>query len=428
MRVRFGPFEADSTSGQLFKNGIPVKLRAQPFHILMMLLRTPGELVTRDALRTSLWSQSTYVDFENGLNSSISRLRLALDDVAKTPVWIETVPKRGYRFIGQVPRPEAVAAYLKGHYVISPHTTESMRKSLAYFEQAIRLDPCYSLPYHGAALVFILRSMLDDLRPAEALPRAEEYLRQGLECPHPSAMVYNTLAMLRTFQRRWTEAEQASRAALELEPGNPYVHMIRAQLSYCRGDLDDSIAQASKAVDVDPTNSRTHMHLVKALYYARQFDRCVQAGDAGLDVCPDPYIGFYTAFALLELGKPDQAMERVKRVNRPGSPLAVESAMRAFIAAKARHTDEARDVLSALKQARETSYVPAIAIAWLEMALGHFAISIDWLLIAVQEQEPFLSSATVSPAYDPLRAHPRWSDFEYQLDASATLTCSVDHR
>jgi hypothetical protein len=193
--------------------------------------------------------------------------------------------------------------------------------------------------------------------------------------------------------------------------------MIRAQLSYCRGNADDSIAQASKAVALAPTNSRTHMHLVKALYYARRFEDCVQAGDAGLDVCPDPYIGFYTAFALIELGKPDQAMDRVRRVNRPGSPLAVESAMRAFITAHAGHVDEAHLVLGDLKARRKTSYVPAIAISWLEMTLGHHLASIDWLLRAIEEGEPFLSSATVSPAYAPLRALDEWSNVEQKLKA-----------
>lgn len=427
MRYEFGPFEVDSSAGRLLRDGVPIPLREQPFQVLVALLSSPGEVVSREALRSRLWGESTFVDFENGLNSSISRLRVALDDVANNPVWIETVPKRGYRFIGLAPNSEAVTAYLKGHYVISPHTTESMRKSFGYFTEAIRLDPSYALPYHGAALVFILRSMLDDLSPIEALPKAEEYLMRGLECPQKSAMVYNTLAMLRTFQRRWTEAENASNAALQLEPNNPYIQMIRAQLSYSCGKADDSIAQASKAVELAPTNSRTHMHLVKALYYARRFEDCVQAGDAGLDVCPDPYIGFYTAFALLELGKPDEAMDRVRRVNRPGSPLAVESAMRAFIAAKAGHRDEAQAVLNDLRQRRARVYVPAIAIAWLEMALGNHAASIDWLLRAIEEREPFLSTATISPAYDPLRVLCQWSEVEQRLNPCAIAEIST-HR
>src|ERR1039457_1133782 len=116
MRYQFGSFEVDSVAGRLLKYGVPVPLRDQPFQVLLTLLGSPGEVISRETLRTRLWGDSTFVDFENGLNSAISRLRDALDDVAKTPVWIETVPKRGYRFIGPLPRSAAVTAYLKGHH------------------------------------------------------------------------------------------------------------------------------------------------------------------------------------------------------------------------------------------------------------------------------------------------------------------------
>ena len=130
LRYQFGSFDVDSVAGRLLKRGAPVLLREQPFQVLLTLLSTPGEVVSRETLRTRLWGDSTFVDFENGLNSAISRLRDALDDVAKTPLWIETIPKRGYRFIGPLPRSTAVTAYLKGHHVISPHSHESMVKSL----------------------------------------------------------------------------------------------------------------------------------------------------------------------------------------------------------------------------------------------------------------------------------------------------------
>lgn len=417
MRVQFGPFEVDSNAGRLLKNGVPLKLREQPFQILLSLLDRPGELISRETLRKRLWGESTFVDFENGLNSAISRLRDALDDISTTPTWIQTVPKRGYRFIGPLPASAAATAYLKGHHVISPHSPEAMRKSLAYFEEAIQLDPAYALAYHGAALVYILRCLLDDLRPAEALPRADEYLARGLACPQKPAMVYNTLAMLRTFQRRWAEAEKASLTAMKLEQTNPYVRMIRAQLLYCRGQHDNAVEEARRAVDLDPTQPRTHMHLVKALYYARRFDECVCAGDAGLDVCPDPYIAFYTAFALIAMGRPDDALHRAERVKRAGSPQAVESAMWGFIAASAGREAEAVNALHVLKQRRDTGYVPAIAIAWLEIALNNFDSSIEWLMLACQEREPYLASAKVSPAYDPLRELPRFKEFVDQLDA-----------
>jgi Tol biopolymer transport system component/DNA-binding winged helix-turn-helix (wHTH) protein len=100
--VRFGPFELDLRSGELRKNGSCVSLQDQPLQILTALLERPGEMVTREELRKRLWPADTFVDFEHGLNAAVKRLRDALVDSADTPRFIETLPRRGYRFIAPV--------------------------------------------------------------------------------------------------------------------------------------------------------------------------------------------------------------------------------------------------------------------------------------------------------------------------------------
>ncbi len=105
-QVRFGPFQLDAQCGQLRKKGIGLKLQGQPVQILELLLEKPGELVTREEIRQHLWSSDTFVDFDHSLNTAMQRLRQALGDEAETPHYIETIPKRGYRFIGEVERVE----------------------------------------------------------------------------------------------------------------------------------------------------------------------------------------------------------------------------------------------------------------------------------------------------------------------------------
>jgi eukaryotic-like serine/threonine-protein kinase len=100
MRIRFDTFEADLRSGELWKQGLKVRLGEQPFSVLALLLAQPGEVVTRDELQKKLWPRDTFVDFDRGLNKAINRLRDALGDSADVPRFIETLPKRGYRFIG----------------------------------------------------------------------------------------------------------------------------------------------------------------------------------------------------------------------------------------------------------------------------------------------------------------------------------------
>jgi len=100
--LRFGVFEVDMRAGELRKQGVRIKLQEQPFHILTVLLQCPGEVVTREELRSQIWQSDTFVDFDNGLNTSIKKLREALGDSADSPRFIETLPRRGYRFIASV--------------------------------------------------------------------------------------------------------------------------------------------------------------------------------------------------------------------------------------------------------------------------------------------------------------------------------------
>lgn len=97
--LRFGAFEADLRAGELRKSGTRIKLQEQPFQVLTILLERPGEVLTREELRQKLWSTDTFVDFDNGLNTAIKKLRDTLGDSADSPRFIETLPKRGYRFI-----------------------------------------------------------------------------------------------------------------------------------------------------------------------------------------------------------------------------------------------------------------------------------------------------------------------------------------
>src|SRR5271157_3547810 len=108
--VRFGSFEVDLQEGKLTKGGIRIRLQEQPLRILVLLLERPGQLVTREEIRQKLWSQDTFVEFDDALNTAVGKLRAALNDSADNPRFLETVPRRGYRFVAPVAwTPEAPA-------------------------------------------------------------------------------------------------------------------------------------------------------------------------------------------------------------------------------------------------------------------------------------------------------------------------------
>ena len=147
---RFGVFEVDARTMELRRSGIPVKMREQSFRILVFLLEHPGELVTREELRRILWPSDTFVDFDHSLNTAVMKLRDALGDSAEKPLYIETIPKRGYRFIAPV---EAIGN--------GPATSEieSPKASIPPQEETPRPRPaaCPGLPFSlRAAHVFSL--------------------------------------------------------------------------------------------------------------------------------------------------------------------------------------------------------------------------------------------------------------------------------
>src|SRR6266404_2332607 len=139
--ARFGPFEVDFRAGELLKNGRRIRLQDQPLQVLAMLLENPGGVVTRDELRQRLWPTDTFVDFDHGLNNAINRLREALNDSADAPRFIETLPRRGYRFIAEADghvstesRATGIADSIEAGEIVSgvgPEETATAKRSLA---------------------------------------------------------------------------------------------------------------------------------------------------------------------------------------------------------------------------------------------------------------------------------------------------------
>ena len=124
--VTFGPYSLDLATGELLRSGIAVKLQPQPSKLLVMLAERAGELVTRDEIRQTIWGADTFVDFDQSVNFCIRQVRTALRDHADTPCYVETVPRRGYRFIAPVQRVARAAESVPAR-PISPARSSSQR-------------------------------------------------------------------------------------------------------------------------------------------------------------------------------------------------------------------------------------------------------------------------------------------------------------
>ncbi len=157
--IRFKAFELDLHTRELHKHGLKLKLQGHPIDVLAMLVERPGELVTRDELQKKLWPEDTFVDFEHGLNSAINRLREALGDNAESPRYIETLPRRGYRFIASVEtdQPLSVPLQENGATGDSSHGSEAEQREVVV--GAVREPPLrkgWTVATTGVALLAVV--------------------------------------------------------------------------------------------------------------------------------------------------------------------------------------------------------------------------------------------------------------------------------
>jgi len=163
--IRFGTFEVDPKSRELFRQGLRIQLQEQPFHILSMLLEHPGEVVTREELCQALWPGGTFVDFDQGLNKAVNKIRRALGDSVEHPHYIETLPKRGYRLIALANRANESPQFSNGPGKAKPRTianneTAGTVQDSPSWQSTIRISASAAL--RAVLAIFGLQKLLPD--------------------------------------------------------------------------------------------------------------------------------------------------------------------------------------------------------------------------------------------------------------------------
>jgi cholera toxin transcriptional activator len=139
--LRFGVFEADLRAGELRKSGLKLRLTGQPFQVLAVLLERAGEVVTREELQQKLWAADTFVDFDHSLNTAINRVREVLGDSASSPHYVETLARRGYRFIAPIQSDSPAAAEVRG--------SEASASSVQQAARALHPELEVPIPHRG---------------------------------------------------------------------------------------------------------------------------------------------------------------------------------------------------------------------------------------------------------------------------------------
>jgi DNA-binding winged helix-turn-helix (wHTH) protein/tetratricopeptide (TPR) repeat protein len=335
--VCFGDFDVNLRSGDIRRHLVPIALQEQPLRVLIRLLETPGELVTRDELRVRLWSGDTFVDFEHGLNAAIKRLRDALGDSANEPRFIETIPHRGYRFVAPVHRrddiplpqrrrfvgrsttyalavmtaaalavgvvwwrgrapasaagrpppqtivPAAYRAYLQGLYAGRRWQAGGCIEAERHLREAISIDPTFADAYARLADCYVFPDRTR--RPgSETFPKARAAAERALALDPESALAHEVLGRIHMHDDfDWPGAERELRHAADLNPADSQALMAYGELLLVRGRPDAGLAAIRDALRFDPLNLDHQVGYAFALRNLRRFDEAAASLRATLE-------------------------------------------------------------------------------------------------------------------------------------------------
>ena len=327
--VRFDLFEVNLRTGDVQRNGAPVSIQEQPLRILIRLLEAPGEIVSRDRLRAELWPADTFVDFEHGLNAAIKRLRDALGDAADAPRFVETVPRRGYRFIAPLSTPPAVAATGRSRRVAAISTALIvLAAGLAAMtwrtiERPAPRGPRLSVTVPAAYGPYMQGLVASRRWQAGECPNAERYLLEAIAIDPGIADAYAHLAFCYVFPDRmrrpgWETGPKARSAvarALALDPRSSFAHVIAAQVAL-HHDFDWAAAEQElqRSIDLGPQESHALVAYGELLYASGRGERGLNTIRDALAIDPldvNHQVAF--GFALRNVGRFEEAALQLRR-------------------------------------------------------------------------------------------------------------------
>ncbi|HWO32769.1 MAG TPA: tetratricopeptide repeat protein [Candidatus Acidoferrum sp.] len=362
--VRFGVFEADLRAGELRRNGVRVRLQDLPFRALTLLLSRPGDVITRNEFRQALWPLDIFVDFEQGISSAVMRLRDALRDSADNPVFIETIERRGYRWIGPIQGQEPLPEEPRGKeskedQATPPAANERpnlLRRMMVYLFPVLALlfaawifhpgqrdakasgksTPAGAQTLHRAANreaedFYLKGRFYWNKRTPESLNQALEAFNQAIAHDPNYSDAYVGLAdcynLLREFSampgnEAYFKAFAAAKKAVEFNQQSSEAHASLAFVTFWgMWDAADAEKEFRRAIELDPKNAKAHHWYATFLHALVRNNEALTEIDRARELAPDsPSILADKGILLWGAGDHEQALQLLKQleVAEPG--------------------------------------------------------------------------------------------------------------
>ncbi|HKH46404.1 MAG TPA: winged helix-turn-helix domain-containing protein [Thermoanaerobaculia bacterium] len=443
----------------------PVQVEPKVMEVLVHLAERRGEVVSKEELVRAVW-EGRFVS-DDVVWRSIRELRRALGDDARGA--IETIPKRGYRLVEPsapvplsppppkhlVPRSvlgfsllagfaliamiillgvrrletaspatphpallaessEAHDAVLRGRYFLSRGMPDDLRRSAGAFRQAAALDSGSAAAWAGLADALHLLVLFGAVHPREGIPPAEEAARKALALDDTLAATHSTLGTIRfRYHWDWSGAEAEMRRAVQLDPRSAAVHHDLAWLLLASRRFDEAIAEIRAAQELEPMSVRANADVGWVYYRARRYGEAIRQMERTLEMEPR----FLSARrclegALVHAGRPQEALRQAREAARqegllpealaelPADPAHPDAALKRLAKRRLEH----------LIGRGSTAYVSPYALAALHAEIGNQDEALAALTRALEERDPMLVSVDVDPAFDPVRADPRFQE------------------
>ena len=472
--ARFGVFDLDLETGELRRAGRRVHLTAQASKVLTLLASHPGDIVTREELKRHLWAADTFVDFDRSLNFCVAAVRAALRDDARSPRFIETLPRRGYRFVAEtvavdpiaarsvaatIPssavrravqwslgfaavllavvqqpapaqahsrataRPDARAAFAQGLEVYSADAA-ALRRSAASLKRATELDPRFAEAYFALADVYLKLALKRELPQAAAFTEAEAAARRAiaLEDVAETREVLATVRLVGAWD--WDGARRELARAVELAPRWDIGLARYARVLSARGEDALAIQTINQAETLSPTCDLILYDAGVIYWHAGRFVEADEKLRRSIDMGPPhsmtldqwraevQFSRLRLAVARGEWGKAHEAASAILEANGQS-----ETVRRRFAEEPPRRAVDAflRRSVDVTKAAAVNQEVAPLRLATLFALLDDRDAAIEWLEAAASRHDPDLPFAFRDPEFVRLRDAPRFKALERRI-------------
>ncbi len=313
--------------------------------------------------------------------------------------------------------PQAYEAYLRGRYYWNKRTEEGLRKGLEYFQQAIDRDPGYALAHGGLADAYITLAVYVG-PPRDFLPRARAAAIKALEIDSALGEAHACLGLVLAYEAwDWMKAEKEFRRAIELNPAYATAHNWYAECLAAMGRLDEGMAEAKRAQELDPLSLILNTDVGWHHYFARRYDQAIEQCLKALEMDASFIVAhLYLGQSYLHKAMYQEAVSEFQKAVSLSERTPRSLALLGYAYAVSGQKDKAQEVLTELTGLSPRKYVPAYALALIFAGLGENDRALEWLEKASGERYFLVSYLKVDPLWDSLRDAPRFQDLMSRMN------------